>query len=516
MMISCAQISVLTGGEDDVYAPKIDSAKTYPVNGSVNFSGDKLHLRFDEYIVLVKPSDNIIITPRPAVTPEYKAHNKTLEIIFMSPLDVNTTYTVSFNRAVADLTEKNDSVFQYVFSTGSYIDSLSLSGSVTDGFTNLPSADYLVALYPVTDDVVFDSIPFKIKPTYIGQTNSSGKFKLKYLKEGSYFIFAFDDANKNLLLESDEYFSFMEQEQIAVGPQTSEVELKSFISESGECRLENVSFLAPGKLTLSFNIAPDSFNIHTSCELLQLFTGRNDSLEFWLSERPTARMQFFTSMNGEQDTLKPIYKGSDEVKPLSVSSNANAGKLLPGQFLEITFSEPVDSIPAGAIRAMRPDSSFYDVLPERKDLRTWVIADTIQTGRTVLLDSGRIVSIYDNLLQQHVQIPVENYQLSYYGSLIVNANLDVPENAVVYLLNEQKEKVDTLNYASTMTFEKLIPGNYQLCIVIDDDGNGEWTSGSLPERRIPERVIYFDGSIEVKSKWAKEIDWMIAPTNENN
>ena len=63
----------------------------------------------------------------------------------------NTTYTISFNHAVQDITEKNDSIFQFVFSTGDYIDSLSVEGRATAAFTNIPEKGFLVALYPVAD-----------------------------------------------------------------------------------------------------------------------------------------------------------------------------------------------------------------------------------------------------------------------------------------------------------------------------------------------------------------------------
>jgi hypothetical protein len=147
---ACAQINDLTGGANDDYAPQIDSAKSFPYNGQTNFEGDRVVLKFEEYITLVKPNDNILITPRPEVAPIISAHNKTLEIQFVTPLQENTTYTINFNRAIADITEKNDSIFQYVFSTGNYIDSLSISGNVKDAFTN-KGCDGLYCC-PVSDD----------------------------------------------------------------------------------------------------------------------------------------------------------------------------------------------------------------------------------------------------------------------------------------------------------------------------------------------------------------------------
>ena len=104
--------------------------------------------------------------------------DKKLKSHFNEDLDQNTTYTLSFNNAIKDLSEKNDSIFQVVFSTGAYIDSLSIFGIVTDGFTNAPLENFVVALYDKTTSTAFDSIPFKDRPIYINQTNKAGEFKM--------------------------------------------------------------------------------------------------------------------------------------------------------------------------------------------------------------------------------------------------------------------------------------------------------------------------------------------------
>ena len=61
-----------------------------------------------------------------------------------------------------------------------------------------------------------------------------------------------------------------------------------------------------------------------------------------------------------------------------------------------------------------------------------------------------------------------------------------------------------------MIFGDLVPGDYQLRLIFDVDNNGEWTSGSLSEAREPEKLIYNSEMIKVKSKWEKEVDWIIS------
>jgi len=60
-----------------------------------------------------------------------------------------------------------------------------------------------------------------------------------------------------------------------------------------------------------------------------------------------------------------------------------------------------------------------------------------------------------------------------------------------------------------MVFTELIPGKYQIRLIFDDNNDGEWTTGSLKEKRLPERVIYNRELIDIKSRWEKEVDWII-------
>jgi hypothetical protein len=201
VIAGCAQINPLHGGAKDNFSPSIDSAGTYPLSGQTNFKSDKVVIKFSEYIILNNPSDNIIITPQLEMKPEISAKNKKLTIEFQEPLADSTTYTISFNHAVSDITEKNDSVFQYVFSTGTYIDSLNVTGRITDAFTNQPNEGFLVGLYGVDTEAEFDSVPAKDRPIYIAQTNKSGNFQMNYLKAGEYYIFAIDDENRIVKLD---------------------------------------------------------------------------------------------------------------------------------------------------------------------------------------------------------------------------------------------------------------------------------------------------------------------------
>lgn len=515
IVLACAQINDLTGGPKDTFAPAIDSAKSYPTNGQTNFQGDKIHLRFDEYITLSKPSENILITPRPKTNPIISSKNKTVEIEFVDELLPNTTYTISFNRAVTDITERNDSIFQYVFSTGNYIDSLSIEGKVFDAYTLQPSSNFLVALYEMNDSVSFDSIPAKLKPTYISQTDQSGSFKLNYLKYGLYYLFVFEDKNKNLVLDKDEKVAFIPEQKILVNPDIEFLRLASFKQEGTDEKLKKTEYSAPGKITFTFTSKPTNFDVATNLPLLFENSGKEDSLIYWLASPPVPKMQFYINYNEKLDTLKPLYKTSDKPSDLTYKTNIKSGKLNPNEKLKIEFSEPflIENIDTSKLFIMTKDSLKISLRWEVENLR-WLVADTVFSVPMILsVDSNAVTSIYGTSLLKEEHINFENHSSDYYGSVIVNCDSLSVANGIVYLMDENGKNVDTTVFSKQMKFENLLPGNYKLAIIIDADQNQEWTNGSLPDKRVPEKVIYFQGVITVKSKWVKEIDWIVTDIN---
>ncbi len=510
---SCAQINPLTGGEKDEDAPKIDSAKTYPYNGQLNFRESEVRIKFDEFIRLSNPNDNIIITPQLKVKPEITSKNKKLKIVFKEELEENTTYSISFNRAVTDITEKNDSIFQFVFSTGPYIDSLAIYGTLSDGYTNVGESDFLMALYPADSIETFDSIAFKNRPTYIGQSDEKGNFRLNYLKEGSYYLFAIKDQNRNLKLEADEKVAFYSSEPIQLDTIMRNIKLKTFrIAESSECKLKNKSFTYPGRVKITMTNEPDTFGISTSIALHQEDADSKDSLIFWLESNPQSKMQFYTNLNGELDTLKMLYKGSPDrgvSRGIKTTNNVRAGKLLPDQKLELTFSEPIDSIIQGGIQLTK-DSIPVQWSSEIVNLRQLHIS-TSETGPFELtIDSLAVTSWYGNQNEETIRISYENHDQDYYGSLIVNLDSIIEANILVELINTKGDLIDTATYQLQMRFDELEPISYQLRLIFDENNDGEWTTGSIAEGRLAEKVIYFSGDMKVKSRWEKEIDWNIS------
>jgi hypothetical protein len=205
LCIACAQQVNLTGGVQDTTPPAI--LKQEPPNNTTQFQAKQIRIYFDEYIVLDNPNENFFISPPLKNQPEYTLKGKSLIINLNNELVENTTYVITCNQGIKDLTEGNLlPLTSFVFSTGDYIDSLSIVGTVKHAFTMLPPEEKVgVMLYKQNED----SALLKDFPFYYVITNKDGKFTFSNIADGEYQLFALLEKNRNYLFDQkDEKVAF--------------------------------------------------------------------------------------------------------------------------------------------------------------------------------------------------------------------------------------------------------------------------------------------------------------------
>jgi hypothetical protein len=159
----CAQVVPLGGGKRDQTPPKLIEA--IPANKNVNYNGNLITLKFDEFVQLKDVANQLVMLPRLKTSPEVNAEGKKIIVSFKrEELQSNTTYRILFGNSIADMHESNPLMnFEYIFSTGSSIDTIKISGKLNDALTSKPIAGALIGLYSLSDS---DSLPYKKEPEY--------------------------------------------------------------------------------------------------------------------------------------------------------------------------------------------------------------------------------------------------------------------------------------------------------------------------------------------------------------
>lgn len=197
----CANPVTPVGGPQDTTPPSVEKAE--PPLLSINFSVTKVRIWFDEFVEFKDLNQQVIISPPMNKKPEFKIKGKSVTIEFQEELKDSTTYNIFFGNAIVDVTESNPiSNFQYVFSTGSVLDSLTFKGNVTDAFTLEPIPDLNVGLYLDNNDTLpFDSLPYYVKPYYYSKTTESGDFQFNNLMNKDFKLFVLEDGNSSMIFD---------------------------------------------------------------------------------------------------------------------------------------------------------------------------------------------------------------------------------------------------------------------------------------------------------------------------
>ena len=503
---SCAQVSSLTGGPKDTVAPKPNHDKMIPENGTTNFFGNEIKIPFNEFIKLEKPTETIIMVP-PHAKPTAKIDRKTVYIHWTDTLKSNTTYSLYLNRTVKDITEGNDSLMQIVFSTGNYIDSLAYQVKVIDAFTNEPIKNCLVGLYEGKTD--------SIRPTYFVNTSELGIAKFNYLKEGNYTILAFQDKNKDMLLQADERMAFSPSKvELSAGKMDTNkvfadsIPLRLF-SQKLKPRIRSFKYKAPGMYLVgaTTSIKDAEFKVNNSLltpKDFQLIS--DDSLSFFYSLGDSSTLEFIASSPTFIDTASLRLTKKEKEGKLTFVNNLIDNVLHPLDSLSFIFTDAITEINL---------ANFH--LINKLDSSTILInkVDFNKNKLTVLFDKKKIksaeltilpfaIKTLNSTIKDSIKLKFDLKDDKDFGTVKLDAS-EYLDPIVVEVLSAGKV-IRTLSLYETKNslIEHLLPNDYTFRIIMDANKNGKWDSGDFEKGILPESIYTFSEITKVRANW--EID----------
>jgi hypothetical protein len=524
----CAQITPLTGGKKDVDPPKV--LESNPPNASLNFTTTVIDIRFDEYIVLKDVANQLIITPQTKELPEVEANGKKLRIKFNEALLPNTTYKLAFGNSITDLRESNILPdYQYVFSTGNVLDSMTLGGQVVNAFDKKPEANLLVGLYPPD---AADSIIYKEKPLYITKTGGDGSFHLDYLPEKPFRLIAIKDQNKNLLYDgSEERIAFSDS---LVNPGDSvpvsmllfkEVPVKSFIRKS--------TSLEYGKAYIIYN-KPQTAITDVKANGLILYTQnpQKDSLTLYYANKVDTLVTYVSYSSAKQDTayIKIPSKSSVEKlrknNAIRYSFTTNLINTMPYYELprfELNFPVEGKNIhEAGISLTDLKDSSKtgmpFTLLKNGEPATAFTVQAVFREegDYKLVIDKGAFTNS-DGRTNDSIAYKFTTSTKDDYAQLNMKLLFPKKEKYIVMLLNEKEMIINEtgVEFSLTSTSEKLItyknllPGNYFIKVVEDANKNGHFDVGDFFIHQQPEPVFINPTPIKLLAGWEIENEWII-------
>lgn len=208
MLVRCANTATPQGGPRDTIPPTLIAAT--PENYLTGFAHKRIYVEFNEYVQLKDQHKEFFTSPRMKTKPTLSIRGRGVLIDIKDTLREDQTYVLNFGAALRDNNESNPlHSFSYVFSTGSEIDSMWMSGytadaeksdSVSKSYIYFYRADSL-ALDTMVRTALFDSTLLRRQPDAIGRAETNGIFLTQHLKPIDYRIYAFADKNDNQMYD---------------------------------------------------------------------------------------------------------------------------------------------------------------------------------------------------------------------------------------------------------------------------------------------------------------------------
>jgi uncharacterized protein (DUF2141 family) len=559
-ILSCAKINSPSGGPKDLDAPVI--LKSQPENGTVMFSGKSFAVTFNEFVILDKITEKFMASPPLKTKPEVRLKGKSLVVSWEDTLADSTTYTFYFQDAIRDNNENNAIPnYQYVFSTGPVLDSLSLSGNVFGAFDLEVVPDVLVMMYSNLSDTASRTL----LPAYISRPDVSGGFMINNIKPGRFRLYALKDINGNKMYDlEDEAFAFCDSiiditpeayyniipDTIKYKPANAPEKAQEDIFTFGVHRLYAFTREAKKQYlrfserknsgSISFGLAVPSDTGQVSIDLTDIApdtwymenNARRDTFLLWITspevydrEVINALITYpFTDSTGTliEKTDSVVFRfrkpeaprgGVRKIPALSLTTNLS-GKIKPGAIPAFTGPAPLKEPDTSKITLMQIVDTIRTELPvvlvrDSTNSRRVLMKTPLKAGGSYTLEcrGGAFTDIFGNTTDSTVYriavgVPED------YGT--IKAKLTGYEGDVIIQLLGDREKVlqeKNLKSPGEVKFELIDKGRYRMRAVYDIDSSRTWTTGDFALMRNPEPVSYYPGELDVKINWDLEQDW---------
>uniref|UniRef100_UPI0040477556 Ig-like domain-containing protein n=1 Tax=Algoriphagus sp. TaxID=1872435 RepID=UPI0040477556 len=529
---SCAKQSSPMGGPRDEDPPLL--IESLPKDQSVNTKPERIVLTFDEFVGLDNPGKGVVITPKVNKDlVEFTALKNSITVLLKQDLEDSTTYVLDFQKSVVDISERNPAEnLRLVFSTGSQIDSLNISGQLRFPFSE-SKEDYknvLVGIYPLNDSTDVFSAP----PYYLAQVDTLGKFSLKNLKSGHYRAYAWKDVNGNLKADyKSEEYDFL-PDTISLTPETTD----SLFFNLTKADLTPIKILRSSNFGKNFDIILNRNTLLNEVEndLLgkDLFYVQGEKRLRFFPKKPILdsipiKISLQDSVGFSSDSLIWAKFPDSGRKPEKLDIQINSGKSFYQDLdIQLTFNKPVNQINLDSLQ-LKIDSLF---IPIQKHMLSFVdsskrdvlhikvfLADSLQTELVTLIAPD---STFQDIEGEYNEKKVEaNYRKLVRKNLadgISGEVIGTEGPLIIQLINGKKEITyqQVLDTKTKFSFSLLDPGTYTLRVIEDSNGNGIWDPSNYMQRKLAERVFYYKGENQtrdliIRGGWTIE-DLLISAT----
>ena len=538
-----------SGGPKDTIPPVL--VNVFPLPGTVNVPVHKTQIKFtfNEYVT-VKDANNIFLSPPLEKRPKTRLSGKSLIVSFESDLDSNTTYTLDITGAIGDNNEGNMFPgYTLVFSTGSVIDSLCMTGLVQESTSLKPVKGATVLLYK--DHA--DSAVFLHRPVAAAKTDDWGYFSIRNIQDTLYRVYAIKDANNNNIYEPDnetvafldtlfrpktvyndtlyEFMKFDMKDTLLCLARKTDIELSLFREKPSKQlivkkervgpRTAYITFMAPGAVIHSLRIKGLPKD-----RLITQFNPQQDSLEIWVNDQRKMPDTLYLQVNYDKtdttgrliptdelvklaidkkqkaDAMKSSRRNIKHEDTLAVFTSVAAAETIEQYGFQLEFKYPLieaawDSLRFRSVNPRQQEAfGSFTVTQDSTNLRRYTVMpnEVLKQGFDYYLKiPHRMFRDINGFFNDSTELKVTLPKDEKLSSLALEIT-GVHNKYLVDLLNEKRDRIIRsfiIVQDQTLLFPYLKAGAYCIRITEDLNRNNLVDTGNLLAHRQPEKVKFF-------------------------
>lgn len=543
LILSCANPLPPPGGPPDTSPPLI--IETKPINGSTNYKGNEIVIRFNKYMNRPKVIENLYFSP--PIRNRISWSGKKLIIKILEPLDSSLTYTINLGTEYEDyLGNKPETGFSLIFSPGDKIDSASITGIL---FGEKREGAFIYA-YRI-DNIDADTLDVrKTKSIYRIQIGKTGKFEIKALAEGIYRIIAVNDVFRNEIYDEgiDLFGAALDDVKVRFDsiPKIF-FKLGPIIDKSGPL-LYNVESLNSRFIAVTFSEDIDSASVKPASFILTDSSGIDtiNIISAYFLHNSAKKIELITEQEIQTDRKWQII----------CPSNENGIKDLAGNIINDTANSKIfiardipDTIKPKIISTPFPDSSLkiklatdfifvFNVgidsskseleisLIDAKDTTRadfnfdYPMENIIRVNPKKQLESDKwyrlsldviklVAKNGKSLLDTTIELNFKTEDLRQYGS--ISGKIKYKENThkgdfyvIARNIENQIQYKTKADNAGLWKFDNIAAGKYNFEVFIDENENGKYDFGDSFPFKYAEKFKFYELEVNVKARWETE------------
>lgn len=245
-----------------------------------------------------------------------------------------------------------------------------------------------------------------------------------------------------------------------------------------------------------------------SAQQLSLY---NDTMLWAYRERKRSSRE--KKRNNDADTLPSI-----EFMGIEIRGGSNIDIYASPAYI---FTQPVKHLDPAAIHLeQKVDTLWVPVSPDDYTFEAGTDAPRTYRLKTKWASGGEYIFTLDSLAAESIYgNPTATMKHKFkvkaveeYANLIVRTT-GVTDSAFVELLNNSDQPIYKAPVRKgAALFRYINPGTYYMRLCLDRNDNGVWDTGNYREKRQPEEIFYYPGSLSLRANWDVDQVWDVYAT----